>query len=519
MTFTSLAELLEHDGAPDPLVWCEGAWSTRADVRTQARAVAGTLGEIGVRAGEIVVSLRSSLPAAVAAMFGVWGAGAALAPLNPRLTATELAAALALLRPRAVVADPTLDPAHRAAVRSAGCALVVDGAVRARLAPASADPTGPVALDPVQLDPGIALVLTTSGTTGPPKPVMLRHASVLGGLDAVLGTIGGGSRSSTPPRAPRPNLVTFALNFWSGIYSVCFALRVGAPIVLLPRFDARDLARLVREFDITSCVLAPAMLAALLDASDLTDLAPLKLVRNGTAPLSPVLARRFHERFGIPVLNGYGQTELGGEVVGWSAGDVRDFGDRKLGAVGRPHPNVEVRIVGDDGAAVPAGEVGEICVRTRSAMAGYLDGSGDTTRFTDDGLLRTGDLGRFDDDGFLWLEGRRTDVINRSGLKVFPGEVEEALRAHPDVADVAVAGVPDDRVGEVPWAFVVGRNPSPADGLARPPTEALAQELDAFARERLVAYKVPARFVFVDVLPRNDIGKVLRHELQAMATA
>jgi len=211
------------------------------------------------------------------------------------------------------------------------------------------------------------------------------------------------------------------------------------------------------------------------DDAELESLAPLRYVRSITAPLSPFLARRFHDRFGVAVLNGYGQTELGGEVVGWSAADWREFGETKLGAVGRPHAGVELRV----------DETGELWVRTRASP---------------DGWLRTGDHGRIDDDGFLWIEGRASDMVNRGGLKVFPAEIEEVLRSVPGVRDVAVVGIPDERLGEVPVAAVVG-DADPGD-------------LDARCRAHLAPYKVPARFVFVDSLPRNEVGKVLRAEVQ-----
>ncbi len=177
------------------------------------------------------------------------------------------------------------------------------------------------------------------------------------------------------------------------------------------------------------------------------------------------------------MLNGYGQTELGGEVVGWSAADAKAFGDEKLGAVGRPHAGVEVRT--DD-------ETGELFVRIPG-------------RFDD--WQRTGDVARIDDDGFVWIEGRVSDMVNRGGLKVHPAEVEEVLRLSPAVADAAVVGVADDRLGEVPVAFVVASGPV---GDA---------ELEALCRQHLAPYKVPVRFERVGTLPRNEAGKVLKGEL------
>jgi acyl-CoA synthetase (AMP-forming)/AMP-acid ligase II len=262
--------------------------------------------------------------------------------------------------------------------------------------------------------------------------------------------------------------------------------------VLLDPFDTTTFAALVAEHGIRSVVLPPAAMATLADDPTITSLAPLRLVRSITAPLSPFLARRFRDRFGVDVLNSYGQTELGGEVIGWSAADARAFGTTKLGAVGRPHPGVDVRVVD-----------GELWVRTGTAVGGDADGGALRNRLDSDGWFRTGDLARVDADGFVWIEGRITEMINRGGLKVFPGEVEEVLRVRPEVRDVAVVGAPDERLGEVPVAFVVSDEP--------PDVAALA----AHCRAELAPYKVPVRFVPIDALPRNEIGKVLPRALVA----
>jgi len=182
------------------------------------------------------------------------------------------------------------------------------------------------------------------------------------------------------------------------------------------------------------------------------------------------------------VLNGYGQAEIG-EVIGWTAADAKAHPD-KIGAVGRPHPGVDLRIDDD----------GHLLVRPPNTATGIDD------RIDEDGFIDTGDLARIDDEGFVWIEGRAGDLINRGGNKVFPESVEEVLRLSPAVADVAVVGGPDDRLGEVPVAFLVG-DPVP-DG-----------ELDALCREHLVASKVPAAYRWIPVLPRNEVGKLLRRDL------
>ena len=216
----------------------------------------------------------------------------------------------------------------------------------------------------------------------------------------------------------------------------------------------------------------------LTDDERIADLAPLKYVRSISAPLSPLQARRFRDRFGISVLNGWGQTELGGEVVGWSAADSKAFGYAKLGAVGRPHAGVEVTT--DDGT-------GELLVRIPG-------------RF--DEWQHTGDIGRIDDDGFVWIEGRVSDMINRGGNKVHPSEVEEILRLAPQVADAAVVGVPDDRLGEVPVAFIVESAPIAATRRSWP----CAGSISRPTRSRSGSSGSTE-------LPRNENGKILKREL------
>ena len=335
----------------------------------------------------------------------------------------------------------------------------------------------------------------TSGTTGAPKPVPLRHATVLDLIDRLLAKLRGAKADTGKPKSPpMPNLVPLSLSLWAGIYQVLFAFRAGSGVVLMDRFSPTDFAVLVKRHQLRSTALPPAALTMVLYDEAVTDLAPLKIVRSITAPLSPVQAARFRDKFGVLVLNSYGQTELGGEVVGWSAADAREWGQTKLGSVGRPLPGIDVSIAEN-----------EVMVRTPTTAARKIDPAF-LDRLTDDGWFHTGDLGWFDDDGFLWLDGRVSDMINRGGLKVFPGTVEDVLMSADGVREAAVVGVPDERLGEVPWAFV-----------ARVDDTVSEQGLTTWCRERLTPYRVPVRIVFVDQLPRNDVGKVVKRELAALA--
>jgi acyl-CoA synthetase (AMP-forming)/AMP-acid ligase II len=419
---TTLADLLPPTGDNVVVFGPDGEW-TAARLRAAAGAWARSL---EVQTGTAVgVSLPNG-GELIARLFGTWLAGAVYVPINPRLTATEI------------------DRVEHEVLGQ-------------------------------RFDADVALVSFTSGTTGPPKPVPLLHARVLEGIDQVVGTLRTKATDSAKP--PMPNLVPVSLSLWAGIYQVLFAFRLGAPVVLMGGFDTIEFSNLVRRFGIRSTVLPPAAMVMLADDERVSDLAPLKYVRSISSPLSPLQAQRFQDRFGISVLNGYGQTELGGEVVGWSAADSKAFGDTKLGAAGRAHGGVEVRT---------DNETGELFVRIPGRV---------------DDWQRTGDVARIDEDGFVWIEGRVSDMVNRGGLKVHPGEVEEVLRLSPAVADAAVVGVPDDRLGEVPVAFVVIAG-TVSDG-----------ELEALCRQHLAPYKVPVRFERIGALPRNEVGKVLKRQL------
>jgi long-chain acyl-CoA synthetase len=538
-----LADLLlaaDIGNPTDPLITMGTTVVTRAQARDAALDIGASLSGIGIQAGDAVATVLPTSPAAVVALFGIWAASAVAVPVNPRLADAEISRLLDATSVVAVIATPG------DASRWTDGAPAIQRLALAETLPTNGgggwaidvSPTGPALDDAAAiphatpsagdgtLDEGAAIVLTTSGTTGTPKPVVLNAASVLAGIDTVLGSLrgpkptidavdhadeGGKTKTASAPAAPPPpNLIPVPLALWAGVYNTLFAFRAGAGVVLIDPFRTGAFADAVRTHGIKSTVLAPAMIAMLTDDPGIDELAPLRVVRSITAPLSPHQARRFHERFGVVVLNSYGQTELGGEVIGWRAADARTFGEQKLGAIGRAHAGIDVRVLDGD-ADVEPGADGELCVRSPYMMQGYVAPE-TATRLTADGFLRTGDIGHVDADGFVWLSGRVSDLIIRGGMKVFPGDVEEVLLAHAGVRDAAVVGLPDDRLGEVPWAFVV-LDP------ANPPVESLAATLEAHCRADLAAYKVPVRFVILAELPRNDVGKVLRRELIDRAIA
>lgn len=482
------AFLLDHDDPADTpvLYWKDGS-RTRGELVEAAERLAGLLGPV---AGLPVACLVDDGVRAITAMFATWLAGGVYVPVNARLTDTEVRAQLLAQRPALVVVGP-----EQAGRVPEGVGVLAEEAPGrwAALRPAAEPPEHRFGEDE-------ALIMRTSGTTGDSKPVVLSHKGVRDGIDTVIAKLRGG-KAKEGGRPPMPNLIPTSQALWAGSWNALFSFRLGAPVVLLDRFDPVDYADLVRRFELRSTILAPAMMTMLLEDPRVTDLGKLRFVRSVTAPLVPDQARRFRDRFGVGVLNSYGQTELGGEVVGWAASDTREFGESKLGAVGRAHPGVEIRILDSERRELPPGEAGEIWIR--SPFANKADLPADRVA---DGFLRTGDLGRLDAEGFLWIEGRVSDMVNRGGLKIVPQEVEAELRRHPAVADACVAGVPDARLGEVPVAWV-----RVAAGEERPEEAALL----AFLREGLAGYKVPVAVRFVADFPRTEIGKVLRRELVA----
>jgi acyl-coenzyme A synthetase/AMP-(fatty) acid ligase len=465
VTEENLASLLRDHPFTDQVLVSTADRDVRAhEIRSATDAMAQALRAQGVAPGQAVVVELPNGPEFITAMFATWECGAVFVPSNPRQPPAESERVVAATAP----------------------AAIIDG-----------DGLRPSTVNPKDYGSEVAFVTWTSGTTGQPRPILQSHSGYLELLDRVLGPLRG--QPADPDRPPSPNLIPVSLALNAGIYNALFGLRAGAPLVIMDRFGTAEFASLVARFGIRSTVLPPPAIVMLADDDAIGDLAPLRYVRSITAPLSPLAAQRFSAKFGVTVLNGYGQAEIG-EVIGWTAADAKAH-PGKVGAVGRAHPGVSLKFLTEDGSPAAPGAVGELLVRPPRMAVGYADGEQLDDRLDAEGYLRTGDYARLDEEGFVWIEGRVGDVINRGGNKVFPGQVEEVLCLAPGISEAAVVGVPDARLGEVPVAFVVG--------------QATDAELERLCREHLVAYKVPVWFTRVDALPRSEVGKVLRRLLVA----
>jgi len=341
------------------------------------------------------------------------------------------------------------------------------------------------------LRPGVAIWMTTSGTTGPPKRIPITYKDLSVGFDRVRNYTGGTKKAFGETRLqPGTSLIVTPLMHIAGLWGVMQFLVEGRKLTLLDRFEPHAWADLVYEHKPLISGLPPACIRMVLDADvDPAKLASLKAVSSGTAPLPPDTADAFTARFGLPVLTSYGATEFPGGLVGWTLRDYREFeGQDKRGSVGRPRPGVEIRVVdAETGELVKPLVVGAIEART-----------GQTAGRGVDGWVRTTDLGKMDSDGFLWITGRADGAINRGGFKIVPEIIEDVLLQHPRVRGASAIGLPDERLGQVPVAAVEASD------------ELTGEELRAWCKERLLNYQVPVHIIVVPTLPRTESMKVSR---------
>lgn len=327
--------------------------------------------------------------------------------------------------------------------------------------------------------PGVAVWMLTSGTTGPPKRVDLSYDML------ARSVIGRDPENTAAPTELRRGvaIVNSPLVHVGGVFRVLLCIAEARPFVLLPKFELERWAAAVRAYQPRAVSLVPAALRMVLH-SDLTrdDLASVRAVTSGTAPLSADDAEAFTEKFGIPVLTSYAATEFGGGVASWTLADHRQYWKEKRGSVGRANPGARLRVVDEDGRPLEPGKKGLLEVKPAQFDA-------------DADWLRTTDLARIDTDGFVWILGRADQAIIRGGFKVMPDEVRTALESHPAVRGAAVIGIPDERLGETPVAMVELRALAPA------------AELTAYLQGRLARYEIPTTIAIVDTIPRTPSGK------------
>jgi long-chain acyl-CoA synthetase len=451
--------------------------------------VAALLASLGVGPGDRVGVMMPNVPEFALAYYGILRAGAVVVPMNVLLKDREVAFYLSDAGARLLISWDGLDNAAAGAAL-AGAHLVALEPKRFDGELAAVDPLLTV-LDRAGDD--TAVILYTSGTTGTPKGAELTHSNLAKNAEITETLLG----------ANENDVIFGALPLFHSFGQTCglnTAVRAGACLTLLPRFDPSQALMILERHAVTIFEGVPTMFAALMNhpAAPETDTSRLRMCVSGGAALPLGVLKGFERAFGCVILEGYGLSETS------PVASFNPVERRKPGSIGVPVPGVEMAVVEEDGKALPAGEVGEIVIRGHNVMKGYWNRPDATQAAIVDGWFHTGDLAKVDSDGYFFIVDRLKDMIIRGGYNVYPREVEEVLYEHPAVREAAVIGVPDDYFGEEVAAVVS----------LRAGADAAPDELATFVKDRVAAYKYPRLVRIVNDLPKGPTGKILKREIK-----
>lgn len=477
---------------------------TFRQLNASANKVARGLQSLGVEKGDRVGIFGENCPEYIMGYFGIAKAGAIAVPINSFLTGSEVqyitndchVKVLFLSKKFLKTITPVLSQ-----MTSVKHLVVLDDpeerehtSFRRLIEDNSAEP---LSLDVSPDD--LAVFIYTSGTTGHPKGAMLTHSNLVSNVK---------SSGEALQVNSKDRFLLFLPMFHSFTFTACVLLPVqlGASIILIGSVRALDEIKKAILFDrITLFVGVPAVYNVLASKPESTAtkitkyISAIKLFISGSAPLPTPVIGKIEQRFGSPLLEGYGLSEAS-PVVSVNP----RFGTRKPGSVGLPIPNVQVKIVDEDMNELPVGEVGELAVKGPNVMQGYYNLPEATEKALVDGWLLTGDIGKVDEDGFVYIVDRKKDMLLVRGINVYPREIEEVLYQHPSVSECAVIGVPDESKGEVPKAFIVVKE-----------GETLTErEVRDYCKQHLAAYKLPKFFEFRPSLPKNATQKIMKRELR-----
>jgi long-chain acyl-CoA synthetase len=495
----NLAHIIDGHPADHVALISRGVETTYGKLRDEVARVRGGLAALGVGEGDRVALLCGNGRYFVETYLAALGLGAVVVPLNPQSPAPEIEREISTVGATVVLVEP------QAAAAWGGVDATVVESVRHVIAtePTAADTSGlhfgtllvSEPTDIVEVAPdALAALIFTSGTAGSPRAAMLSHGNLLANIEQGQ-SAAARITSDDVVYGVLPMFHIFGLNVVLGL-----TLASGAAVVLVQRFDPSTAMDTIRQRKVTVVPGAPPLWVEFSHCDDAPadSFAGVRLALTGAAKMPEQATRRLRQRFGVHLAEGYGLTEAS-PVVTSSAGLPM-----KVGSVGKVLDGITVRLVDESGDDVLQGDAGEIWVKGPNVFQGYLDDPAQTARvLTADGWLRTGDIAVTDDDGYLYLVDRAKDLIIVSGFNVYPAEVEEVIAEHPAVAEVGVAAVAHPHTGEAVKAWVV----------VRPGMSLDEDTLVAWCNERLARYKCPSKILFVDQLPRNVSGKLLRRSL------
>jgi long-chain acyl-CoA synthetase len=466
-----------------------------AELDERSARLASLLRDKGMQPGDRVGVMLPNVPEFPVVYYGVLRAGGVVVPMNVLLKRREIAFYLEDSGAKLLLAW------HGFAAEAC------DGAGDAGAEPIEVEPVAFAAtLAELEPTPGLAdtaeddtaVILYTSGTTGKPKGAELTHLNLFRNADV---------SSRTTSEITQGDIVLGALPLFHSFgqtVSMNASLKVGACLTLLPRFDPGEALATMQRDRVTHFYGVPTMYGALLHhpGRESFDISSLRICITGGASMPVEVLRGFEEAFGAVVLEGYGLSET--SPVACSNHPDRE---RKAGSIGTPIEGVEMRVVDEDDEPLPQGEVGEIVIRGHNIMKGYWQRPDATDEAMRGGWFHSGDMARTDEDGYFYIVDRKKDLIIRGGYNVYPREVEEVLYEHPKIREAAVVGVPHDEWGEEIGAAVVLH-----DGEELPP-----EEVSAYVKERIAAYKYPRVVWFIDELPKGPTGKILKREIEPPA--
>jgi len=469
------------------------------------------LRNLGLRHGDVIAVLDTNSDWYVAAYYAAARAGLVFLPLNYRARESELEYMLTASGAAAMIVGDryaSLVAGMRDRIGIGHLLGFGPGGGATQITPIAKliESAAPDENEEEVGDEDVAVLMYTSGTTSKPKGVMLRHRDFTAYVTANVEMADGSDRGTA--------LICVPFYHIAGMTALMTNAWTGRRMVVMPQFEPAAWLDLVGRERVTNAFVVPTMMKQLLDHPDFarTDLSSLRNLAYGGAPMPFAVIRRAIEAFPrhVGFVNAYGQTETTSSLMVLGPEDHRLEGSpeeieiklKRLNSIGRPLPDVEVRVRGEDGSLLPAGEVGEILIRTPRVMKGYAGRSDDAALA--DGWRATGDLGWLDDHGYVFFAGRKDDLIIRGGENIAPAEIETVLMSHPSIDEAAVIGVPSVEWGETIKAVVVPRKGASID----------AAEVIEFCRRRLASFKRPEMVEFVSELPRNALGKILRQKLR-----
>ncbi len=493
-----------------------------ATLQTRANKMAQAFQAMGVGRGQAVGVMAVNCTEMVEIYYGAAAVGATLVPLNFRAKPEELSYMIESTDVTALFIEEryfSIYEGIKASVPAVKHVIPLNferPGLTSYTALRDAQEDIPVFGDADDDDP--TLIIFTSGTTSLPKGVVLTYKAL---TSLVVNT----QAPADPSTDQQVILVSVPFYHIAGATTMMSAVFSGRRLVILPQFDPEAWLAAVQNEGVTHAFVVPTMLKRIMEVDGFAkyDLHTLQLITYGAAPMPYEVVRRAVDVFStrgdnptaanVGLMNSYGQTEATGSMTYLDPDDHRlngtpeqnDLTLERLRSVGRPMADLDVAILAPDGRRLPTNEPGEICIRGDRVMKGYNKRDDDTESALVDGWLHTGDVGKIDDGGYLFITGRIKDMVIRGGENIGPAEIEQVLEDHPGVAEAAVIGVPDVEWGEVVKAIMV-----PAEDGMRPSE----QELTDYVKTRLASYKAPAYYEWVDELPRNPLGKILKTELR-----